>query len=432
MLRIIETRRVSPEELEEALLGKQAEEELSRIKASVGSIVKSVREGGDEAVARFTLEFDKAPLKPGEFEVSRNDVRAAYNKIPPAALDALRRAHGKIAAFHKKHLRRSWSEGNRKSAVLGQRILPIERVGVYCPGGRAFYPSSVLMNAVPAKVAGCREIVMVSPPSAAGTIHPALLVAADIAGVTRIFRIGGAQAIAALAHGTESIPKVDKIVGPGNIFVAIAKRLVKGQVAIDMEAGPSEIMVVADTTANPRLAAADMLSQAEHDEMAAAILVTTSRRFVGEVIREIERQMNILERKETIRASLERNGLAVVARSLREAVAIVNRRAPEHLELLVKNPEKLLNEIRNAGVIFLGDQTPNAVGDYFAGPNHVLPTGGQARFSSPLSTEDFRKVTNVIGYSHSRLRSEAKDIIALAELEGLTAHAYAVRVRLEE
>ncbi|GAB4341122.1 MAG: histidinol dehydrogenase [Candidatus Abyssubacteria bacterium] len=431
MLRIIDTRRISTAQLDEILFPRRAEEELSRIEASVSAILKSVRLHGDEAVARFTLEFDKVSLMPHEFEVSRKDVLEARGRISADSLKVLRKAHGKIAAFHRKHLRKSWTEGDRKTAVLGQRITPIARVGVYCPGGRALYPSSVLMNIIPAKVAGCREIVMVSPPSAKGSIHPALLVAADIAGATRIFRIGGAQAIAALAYGTRHIPKVDKIVGPGNIFVTMAKRLVRGQVAIDMEAGPSEIMIIADANTDPRLAAADLLSQAEHDEMAASLLVATSRRFVRRVIDEIERQIDALERRETIHASLQRNGLAFIVRNLAEAVALVNRRAPEHLELLVQNPRKIMSKIRNAGVIFLGNQTPNAVGDYFAGPNHVLPTGGQARFASPLSAEDFRKTTSVVGYSESRLRSEAKHIIALAELEGLTAHAHAVRVRLQ-
>jgi histidinol dehydrogenase len=315
--------------------------------------------------------------------------------------------------------------------VLGQKLTPIERVGVYCPGGKALYPSSVLMNIVPARVAGCAEIVMVSPPSSGGTIHPALLVAADIAGATRIVRIGGAQAVAALAYGTETVPKVDKIVGPGNIYVAIAKRLVTGQVAIDMEAGPSEILILADASADPKFIAADILSQAEHDEMAAAILVTTSRRLVDRVVREVDIQTKALERHRIIRESLKRNGLAIVARSMQEAVEIANRRAPEHLELLVKNPERVLERITNAGVVFLGAQTPNAVGDYLAGPNHVLPTGGRARFASPLTAEDFRKVTNVVKYSSARLRAEAADIIALAELERLTAHANAVRVRIE-
>ena len=303
---------------------------------------------------------------------------------------------------------------------------------MYCPGGKAFYPSSVLMNIAPAKVAGCSEIIMVSPPSSGGTIHPGLLAAADIAGATRIFRVGGAQAIAALAYGTATIPKVDKIVGPGNIYVAVAKRLVSGAAAIDMEAGPSEIMILADSSADPRLVAADILSQAEHDEMAVSILVTTSPKLAREVLREIEAQAKRMERRRIIRASLRRNGLAVIAKSMSEAVELVNMRAPEHLELLVKRPENLLGKIRHAGVVFLGGHTPNAVGDYMAGPNHVLPTGGRARFSSPLTAEDFRKVTNIIKYSSEKLEAEADDIIAIAELEGLTAHANAVRVRTEK
>ena len=431
-MKVLETRKTSAARLERALFGRDAEQELSAIEASVRAIVDSVRLEGDRAVARFTKKFDGITLQPSRFRISEDDVRSSYESLAPKSLRALRRAHRKIIAFHKKHLRHSWiSRGG--GSLLGQKLSPIERVGVYCPGGKAFYPSSVLMNIAPARVARCSQIIMVSPPSGGGgTIHPALLAAADIAGATQIYRIGGAQAVAALAYGTETVPKVDKIVGPGNIYVTLAKRSVTSQVAIDMEAGPSEIVILADSTADPRLAAADMLSQAEHDEMAAAILVTTSRRLAHDVAKEIDRQVKRLDRKEIIRESLRRNGLAVVTRSIGEAVSIVNRRAPEHLELLVKEPRRLLDRIHNAGVVFLGDQTPNAVGDYLAGPNHVLPTGGRARFSSPLTAEDFRKVTNVVQYSSGQLRAEADDIIAIAELEGFTAHANAVRIRLKK
>lgn len=432
MMKVIETRSIPPEKLKRILLGKHSGPQLSRIETAVGKIVESVRRDGDRAVTRFTRKFDGASLRPARFRVGKDEVRSSYGKLSRESLRALRRAHKNITAFHKRRLRRDWLSRRPDGSALGQKLTPIERVGVYCPGGKAFYPSSVLMNIAPAKVAGCSEIIMVSPPSSGGTIHPGLLAAADIAGATRIFRVGGAQAIAALAYGTATIPKVDKIVGPGNIYVAVAKRLVSGAAAIDMEAGPSEIMILADSSADPRLVAADILSQAEHDEMAVSILVTTSPKLARETLREIEAQAKRMERRRIIRASLGRNGLAVIAKSMSEAVELVNMRAPEHLELLVKRPEKLLEMIRHAGVVFLGGHTPNAVGDYMAGPNHVLPTGGRARFSSPLTAEDFRKVTNIIKYSSEKLEAEADDIIAIAELEGLTAHANAVRVRTEK
>ena len=431
-MKIIETRNTSPQKLKRLLLSEHAEQELSRIEESVRAIVNSVRAEGDRAVTRFTKKFDGVTLRPRQFRISDSEIRSASGMLTPASLRALRTSHKKIVAFHRKNLRRDWLSRSPDGTALGQQLTPIERAGVYCPGGKAFYPSSVLMNIAPAKVAGCKEIVMVSPPSSKGSIHPALLAAADIAGATQIYRIGGAQAVAALAYGTETIPKVDIIVGPGNIYVAIAKRLVTGRVAIDMEAGPSEVMIIADSSADPRIVAADILSQAEHDEMAVAILVTTSRLLADKVLDEVKRQTQQLDRKRIIRESLRRNGIAIVSKSMKEAVDLVNRRAPEHLELIVKKPENLLKEIKNAGVIFLGGHTPNAVGDYMAGPNHVLPTGGRARFSSPLSAEDFRKTTNVIRYTQKRLKSEADDIIAIAELEGLTAHANAIRVRLKK
>ncbi len=431
-MKILETRHTSPAKVNRLLLGEHVEQELSRIEESVRAIVDSVRMEGDRALARFTEKFDGVTLRPQEFRVPGNEVRAANDKLLAPSLHALHKAHKKIVAFHEKHLRTSWLSRNPDGTVLGQQLTPIDRVGVYCPGGKAFYPSSVLMNIVPARVAGCRQIVMVSPPSSEGSIHPGLLAAANIAGATHIYRVGGAQAIAALAYGTGTVPKVDKIVGPGNIYVTIAKRLVTGRVAIDMEAGPSEVMIIADSSADPCIVAADILSQAEHDEMAVAILVTTSRAVVDRVLGEIKRQTRQLERRRIIRQSLRRNGLALVTRSMKEAIELVNLRAPEHLEIIARKPERLLKNIRNAGVIFLGGQTPNAVGDYIAGPNHVLPTGGRARFSSPLSAEDFRKVTNVVRYTQKQLKSEARDIIAIAELEGLTAHANAIRVRLKK
>jgi histidinol dehydrogenase len=430
---LLDTSKNTREELEKALFEKIAGEELLRIQSSVKSIVNAVHREGDKALVRLTKNYDKVSLTPADFRVPYEAIQSAYGAVSAAELQALKKAHKKIVAFHKKNLRKSWSSHEKDGTMLGQKITPIEKVGVYCPGGKAFYPSSVLMNIVPAKIAGCRRIVMVSPPSYTGkSIHPALLVAADIAGATDIFRVGGAQAIAALAFGTEAIPKVDKVVGPGNIFVALAKRLVSAQVAIDMEAGPSEILIIADSSASARYVAADMLSQAEHDEMAAAILLTTSKALVRSVLQEIERQAYFLERREIVDESLRRNAVLVICKDINEAVDIANRRAPEHLELLVKRPERVLEMISNAGVVFLGEQTPNAVGDYFAGPNHVLPTGGRARFSSPLTVEDFRKVTNIVKYSSAKLRAEAADIITIAEMEGLSAHANAIRIRMKK
>lgn len=432
MIRILETRNTPPAKLEKILLGKHAEPELARIETSVRKIVDAVSREGDRAVARFSKKFDGVALRPAQFKVDQSEISGAYDRLSAKSIRALRRAHKNIAAFHKKHLCRNWLDRNPDGSAVGQRLTPIERVGVYCPGGKALYPSSVLMNIVPARVAGCTEIVMVSPPSSNGTIHPGLLVAADMAGATQIYRIGGAQAVAALAYGTKTVPKVYKITGPGNIYVAIAKRIVTGEVAIDMEAGPSEILIIADASADPRLVAADILSQAEHDEMSCSILVTTSRRLAEAVRKEIKLQTAKLDRTRIIRDSLRRNGLAIIARSLTEAANLSNVRAPEHLELIVSKPEQLLKKIENAGTVFLGAQTPNAVGDYMAGPNHTLPTGGRAKFASPLTAEDFRKVTNVVKYTSKRLKSEADDIIEIAELEGLTAHAEAVRARVRK
>ena len=431
-MKILDTRHTHPDKLRKILLGKHAEPELARIETSVRGIVDAVRREGDRAIARFTKKFDGVSLRPGQFKIGQKEIRAAGQKLSPKSLRALRRAHKNITAFHKKNLRRSWLDKTADGSALGQKLTPIERVGVYCPGGKAFYPSSVLMNITPAKIAGCKEIIMVSPPSSDGTIHPGLLAAADIAGATQIFRIGGAQAVAALAYGTKTVPSVDKITGPGNIYVATAKRIVTGRVAIDMEAGPSEILIIADSAADPRLVAADILSQAEHDEMARSILVTTSRKLADRVLTEVDRQLQASDRKKIIRASLKRSGLVIIVRSMKEAVEIANLQAPEHLELIVNKPERMLEKITNAGVVFLGPNTPNSVGDYMAGPNHTLPTGGRARFASPLTTEDFRKVTNIVKYSSKKLKDEADDIMEIAELEGLTAHAEAVRVRIRK
>ena len=431
-MKVLDTRHTHHDKLRKILLGKHAEPELARIEASVRGIVDAVRREGDRAIARFTKKFDGVSLRPGQFRIGQKEIRAAGRKLSPESLTALRRAHKNITAFHEKNLRRSWLDRTADGSALGQKLTPIERVGVYCPGGKAFYPSSVLMNIAPARIAGCKEIIMVSPPSSDGTIHPGLLAAADIAGATQIFQIGGAQAVAALAYGTKTVPGVDKITGPGNIYVATAKRIVTGRVAIDMEAGPSEILIIADSAADPRLVAADILSQAEHDEMARSILVTTSRKLAGRVLTEVDRQLQASDRKTIIRTSLKRCGLVIIVRSMKEAVEIANLQAPEHLELIVNKPERMLEKITNAGVVFLGPHTPNSVGDYMAGANHILPTGGRARFASPLTVEDFRKVTNIVKYSSKKLRDEADDIMEIAELEGLTAHAEAVRVRIRK
>ncbi len=402
----------------------------AEVETTVRAIVDAVRERGDAALVEYTERFDKVPLAPDRIEVSTDEMNAAFAEVGDDIRLALEHAARNITRFHTKHLPVSWTEEVRDGARLGQRVTPIERVGVYVPGGRAFYPSSVLMNIIPAMVAGCTEIQMVSPPSFNGTIHPDVLAAARIAGVTRVFRVGGAQSIAALAFGTETVPRVDKIVGPGNVYVTVAKRLVSNVVEIDKEAGPSEIIIIADSTADPRIVAADLVAQAEHDPWAVSMLLTPDSGLVERVDAELQRQLEGFPR-DVARQALERNGALVVTRSLDEAVELANRRAPEHLELLVADPESLLEGIRHAGAVFLGPWSPVSAGDYLAGPNHVLPTGGRARAASPLRAEDFMKVTSVIEYSRDRLAAEAEDIERLAEAEGLPGHARAVRMRLE-
>ena len=397
---------------------------------AVRKIVEAVRKRGDDAVAEFTKQFDGVKLPAGKFELKRREIDQAAAQVAPALIAALERAHANIYAFHGKHLRQSWEEVAEDGTVLGQRITPIERVGVYVPGGKAFYPSSVLMNIVPAQVAGVKEIVMVSPPSYQGSIHPVVLAAARIAGVTRVFRIGGAQAIAALAYGTRRVPGVLKITGPGNVYVTLAKRLVSAVCDIDTEAGPSEVVVIADGKACPAFLAAELLAQAEHDEDAQCVLITTSRKMAEQVETEINRQMADLPRKDIIEEALNTNGLIFVVRNLDEAAEIANTIAPEHLSIQTASPKKVFAKIKNAGAAMLGAMTPVAVGDYFAGPNHILPTGRRARFASPLTAEAFRKVTSIISYSAERLRRDADDIRRLAEAEGLEAHARAVEIRL--
>ncbi|MFC0211872.1 histidinol dehydrogenase [Paenibacillus chartarius] len=403
---------------------------------AVQRIIETVRKDGDEALRRYALEFDK--VKVGELRVSAEELEAAYAQVDDAFLSALRGAAANIRAFHEKQKRTSWFDLQPSGTMLGQVVRPLRRVGLYVPGGKAAYPSSVLMNAIPAMVAGVPEVVMVTPPATAGAgasgggIDPHILVAAAEAGVKEIYRVGGAQAVAALAYGTESIRPVDKIVGPGNIYVALAKRAVYGVVDIDSIAGPSEIVVLADETANPVYAAADLLSQAEHDELASAMLVTASRTLAERVQAEVQRQLETLPRKGIAAKSVADYGAILLVDSLDEAVALVNRLAPEHLELLVAEPHALLGRIENAGAIFLGTYSSEPVGDYFAGPNHVLPTNGTARFSSPLNVDDFVKKSSVISYSKQDLLANGEAIMTLARHEGLEAHARAIQVRLEQ
>ncbi|RKP49794.1 histidinol dehydrogenase [Cohnella endophytica] len=401
--------------------------------AAVKEIVEAVRLEGDAALLRYTAAFDKTELTPDRLRVTAEEIQGAYSHVEPDFLDALRQAAANIKAFHEKQKRGTWVDVQPDGTMLGMVLRPLKRVGLYVPGGKAAYPSSVLMNVIPAKVAGVPEIVMVTPPSTGGKegIDPYILVAAAEAGVTEMYRVGGAQAVAALAYGTASIPAVDKICGPGNIYVALAKRAVYGAVDIDSIAGPSEIVVLADDSADPRYIAADMLSQAEHDEMASAVLVTPSQALADAVAAELERQVATLPRVEIARSSLEQHGAIIVVDSLDEGLDVVNKLAPEHLEVMTEDPLELLGRIETAGAIFLGPYSSEPVGDYFAGPNHILPTNGTARFSSPLNVDDFLKKSSLIRYSKNALFRDAAGIATLARHEGLEAHARAVEIRLE-
>ncbi len=398
----------------------------------VREILQNVKERGDEALIEYTARFDGAGLAPGTLRVTAEEVRAAYQEMDSGFVRAIQKARDNITRFHRKQLHNSWLETGADGTILGQILRPLARVGIYVPGGTASYPSSVLMNAVPAQVAGVNEIVMTAPPRPDGRLQAATLVAAAEAGVTEIYKLGGAQAIAALAYGTETVKRVDLISGPGNIYVTLAKKMVYGLVNIDMLAGPSEILVIADETADPVYIAADLLSQAEHDVLAAAVLLTPSRKLAELVRDEIPGQVSSLTRKEILTASLRDRSAIIVTRDLDEAVELADRYAPEHLELAVQAPFELLGKIKNAGAIFMGPYTPEPVGDYMAGPNHVLPTGGTARFYSPLSVDTFMKKSSIIAYSHGRLATEGPDIIKLAETEGLDAHANSIRVRLQK
>ena len=400
------------------------------VAAIVADIIADVKENGDTAVKAYCAKFDKAELT--SLEVTPEEIQEAISQVEPEFLDILREAAENIRSFHSRQVRNSFVIADKPGIVLGQKITPIEKVGVYVPGGTAAYPSTVLMDTIPAKIAGCPQVVMVTPPGRDGKVNPAILAAADLAGVNRIFKVGGAQAIAALAYGTESIPRVDKIVGPGNAFVAEAKKQVFGRVSIDMIAGPSEILVIADGKSNPVHVAADLLSQAEHDKLASAVLVTDSEKLALAVQAELERQLPLLPRQEIARASIENNGKIIVAETLMAGIEIANEIAPEHLELQVDDPFSYLDAIQNAGSIFLGRSCPEALGDYFAGPNHTLPTSGTARFSNPLSVDDFVKKSQFSYYTPEALAKAADKIAAFAEKEGLRAHGRSVTIRKEE
>ncbi|MGI6117861.1 MAG: histidinol dehydrogenase [Bilifractor sp.] len=400
--------------------------------SAVDEILASVREKGNEALFAFTEKFDGIRLTPETIEVTEPEIDEACRTVDPKLIGVIREALVNIRGFHEKQIRQSWFSTTEEGTILGQRITPIERVGVYVPGGKAAYPSSVLMNIVPARVAGVKEIVMTTPCGRDGKVNPAVLVAAREAGADRIFKAGGAQAIAAMAYGTTCIPKTDKIVGPGNIYVALAKKAVYGNVSIDSVAGPSEILVLADDSANPRYVAADLLSQAEHDEMASAVLVTTSRKLADGVQEEIGGFLKKLSRAGIIRKSLDRFGFILVAKSMDDAIDAVNQIASEHLEIVTENPFETMTKVKNAGAIFLGTWSSEPLGDYFAGPNHILPTNGTARFFSPLSVDDFVKKSSVIHYSRDALRAVHENIEQFAKCEGLTAHANSIAVRFED
>ena len=402
----------------------------SNVEGVVSGIIADVIKRGDTALFEYSKRFDKAEL--ASLEVTKEEIDEAVSAVPTEFVEIIKEAAENIRAFHEKQVRTSFVINEKDGVVTGQKITPIEKVGLYVPGGTAAYPSTVLMDSIPAKIAGCSEIVMVTPPSADGKVNPVILAAARIAGVDRIFKVGGAQAVAALAYGTESIPKVDKIVGPGNAYVAEAKKQVFGKVSIDMIAGPSEILVVADSNSDPRFVAADLLSQAEHDRMASAVLVCDSREFAEKVSDELEVQIPLLSRAEIARASIDNNGKIIVAENLSLAIDIANEIAPEHLELCVDNPFDYLDKIKHAGSIFMGRYCPEALGDYFAGPNHTLPTSGTARFSSPLSVDDFVKKSQFTYYTKDALKSVSDKVAYFANKEGLTAHAKSATVRFDK
>ena len=430
-MRIVKLTAESKKGLLEDLL-QRSPNHYGQYESAVAEIIETVKKGGDEALFSYTEKFDHCKMDAAHIRVTREEIDEAYQKVDADFVEVMKKSAANIRAFHEKQLRNSWFDPKPDGTILGMKILPIAIAGVYVPGGKAAYPSSVLMNVLPAKVAGVERIIMTTPPGADGKVNPGTLVAAHIAGVDEIYKVGGAQAIAAMAFGTQSIPKVDKITGPGNIFVALAKKACFGYVSIDSIAGPSEILVIADETANPRYVAADLLSQAEHDELASAILITTSKTLADQVSVEVDRFVANLSRREIIEKSLNNYGYILLVDSLNEAADTANEIASEHLEILTKDPFAMMTKIRNAGAIFLGEYSSEPLGDYFAGPNHVLPTNGTARFFSPLNVDDFLKKTSIISYSRPALEKIHQDIECFAENEGLTAHANSIRVRFEK
>ena len=430
-MRMVKLTEESRSRLLEDLL-KRSPNQYPQYESRVSEIIANIREKGDEALFSYTKAFDKADIGPENVRVTEEEIQEAYTKVDPGLVDVIRKALVNIRSYHEKQKRYSWFDSTPKGTLLGQKVTPLRAVGVYVPGGKAAYPSSVLMNIVPAKVAGVEKIVMTTPCNAAGEVNPATLVAAKEAGADEIYKAGGAQAIAALAFGTESIPKVEKIVGPGNIYVALAKKAVYGHVSIDSIAGPSEILVLADETANPRYVAADLLSQAEHDELASAILVTTSEELAKKVSSEIDEFLKTLSRKEIIQKSLDNYGHILIAENLEEAIEAANEIASEHLEIVTRDPFQVMTKIRNAGAIFIGEYSSEPLGDYFAGPNHILPTNGTAKFFSPLSVDDFVKKSSIVYYSREALEEVHEDIIRFAKAEQLTAHANSIQVRFEK
>ena len=411
---------------------KRSPNQYGKFEATVNEILENVKKNKDKALFEYTKKFDGVDITTETFRVTKEEIKEAYTKVDEHLIEVIRKAIVNIKAYHEKQVRYSWFDSKPDGTLLGQKITALERVGVYVPGGKAVYPSSVLMNIIPAKVAGVDRIVMTTPPGKDGKVYPITLVAANEAGVDEVYKVGGAQAIGALAYGTESIKKVDKIVGPGNIFVALAKKAVYGHVSIDSIAGPSEILVLADETANPRYVAADLLSQAEHDEMASAILVTTSEELAKKVSDEVDGFVKVLSRREIIQKSLDSYGYILVAKDMEEAIDTANEIASEHLEIVTKNPFDTMTRIRNAGAIFLGEYSSEPLGDYFAGPNHVLPTNGTAKFFSPLSVDDFIKKSSIISYSREALELIHQDIEDFATAEKLTAHANSIAVRFEK
>ncbi|NLC52886.1 MAG: histidinol dehydrogenase [Firmicutes bacterium] len=418
------------DDLDAFIQGAQAD--LEQIMDLVAGVGREVAARGNQAIFAYTRKFDGAEITEKNFKVSAAETDRAYKLVDEEFLQALRAAIDKIRAFHARQLRNSWFEPDAQGNILGQIIRPVERAGIYVPGGTAAYPSSVLMNAIPAQVAGVRELAMATPPNAAGEVNPYTLVAAAELGIAEIYKMGGAQAVFALAWGTETIKKVDLITGPGNIYVTVAKKMVYGEVNIDMLAGPSEILIIADGKADPAYLAADLMSQAEHDIMARSILVTDDEALLDRVEAELQKQIKDLSRREIIAQALEKNGAFILTSDLEEACRVANLIAPEHLELMVENPFALLSKVKNAGAIFMGQYTPEPVGDYYAGPNHILPTGGTARYNSPVTVDTFMKVSSLLYYSRDGILKAADDIIKLATVEGLTAHANAVRIRKEK